>query len=55
MCPEMLLSLVTSQEVELELSSPRGEVHRLVEVEKSRAAAESAGRRLIHTAVEGPR
>jgi hypothetical protein len=32
-----------------------GEAHRLVEVEKSRAAAESAVRRLIHPAIEGPR
>jgi hypothetical protein len=55
MCPEMLLSLVAPQEVKSEKPSPRGEARRLVEVERSRAAAESAERRLIHPAVEGPR
>jgi hypothetical protein len=55
MRPEMLLNLASYQEVEFKQPSPRGEAHRLVEVEGSRAAAESAERRLIHPAVGGLR
>jgi hypothetical protein len=47
------LTLVASLEGELKKFSPRGEARRLVEVEGSRAAAESAEHRHIHPAIEG--
>jgi hypothetical protein len=53
MCPELLLSLVATQEIELKYPSPRDEARRLVEVEESGAAAKSAVWELIHLAVGG--
>jgi hypothetical protein len=53
MCPELLLSLIATQEVEWKQPSPRDEARRLVEVEESGTAAESVVRRLIHLDVGG--